>query len=102
MTNELPQTTEIEEEHFIEPNWEALKLMMEQAMNYMWRSDASDAYGSAELETVTMAHNVLFSCKTDEARFQEIAFRVRWIQGWGRRGELLEEMLKWPMERLRI
>ncbi|MCK1684666.1 hypothetical protein [Bradyrhizobium sp. 145] len=88
-------------EQFIEPNWEVLKLLMLQAMNWMWRSDASDHYGPAELESLTMAYNVLFNSPTIDDKLKQIAFRVSYIDDFScHTGPSLKEMITWPREKL--
>jgi hypothetical protein len=74
-----------------EPNWEVLKLLLDQAMDWMAYDEGE--YGAAELEPLTLTYHMLFT-KWDsaEARAHEIACRMKmmlwWVEGlheafWG-------------------
>jgi hypothetical protein len=71
MTNEV-QTQE--QELPIEPNWGALRLLMDQARNWMWMVHAFDQH---ELQTIDLAYELLFDeFESDEAKRKRVAFRV--------------------------
>lgn len=81
-----------------EPNWEVLRPLLRQAIDWIVHDDAADEYGPAELETLTLAYELLFEdFKSKEARLKCIAFRITCM---GQATDGLEELLQ-PFRDLR-
>ncbi len=69
--------TSCEQREPTKPNWEVLKLLLDQAVDWIMHDDAADEYGPAEIETLSLLHELLFKdYESDEARLKDIAFRL--------------------------